>query len=221
MFKPSAILFDLDGVLLDTEDINSKIWEEVLKKIGLEISKNQINNFRGKTRKDCAEIISNYSDNLKTARDILDIHKPIFDIYMNEIYAVDFAEKTIDIILNKDIKMALVTSSSEESYKRKVNAQKFLSKIKIKVLGDNPELKNGKPSPEPYLMACKLLNVNPSDCWVIEDSLSGIRSGYDAGCFVFCLDRNKILKKELLLNNLIKKDRIKIINDLSDLKNLF
>ena len=221
MFKPSAILFDLDGVLLDTEDINSKIWEEVLKKIGLEISKNQINNFRGKTRKDCAEIISKYSDYLKTSKDILNIHKPIFDIYMNEIYAVDFAEKMIDIILNKAIKIALVTSSSEESYKKKVNAQKWLSKIKIKVLGDNPELKNGKPSPEPYLMACKLLNVNPSDCWVVEDSLSGIRSGYDAGCFVFCLDRNKILKKELLLNNLIPKDRIKIINDLSDLKNLF
>ena len=90
---------------------------------------------------------------------------------------------------------------------------KWLGLFKEKVLGDDPFIFNGKPSPEPYLLGAKKLNLKPEECWAIEDSTSGILSAIKAGCIVWVLTNNK----EIVLNNLpnYPKKKLIIINNLN------
>jgi beta-phosphoglucomutase-like phosphatase (HAD superfamily) len=59
--------------------------------------------------------------------------------------------------------------------------------IKTIVAGDDPAIKNGKPAPDMYLEAAKRLGVDPSECLVFEDSMSGVKSGKAAGCLVVAI----------------------------------
>ena len=76
MQTPEAILFDLDGVLLDTEEINKIIWEKVIRKIDLSLLPSQIKSFQGRSRKDCAIIVSKFSKGNKSCEDIIATHPP-------------------------------------------------------------------------------------------------------------------------------------------------
>ncbi len=81
--------------------------------------------------------------------------------------------------------MALVTSTPRnhtEEFLERFNLKTYFSFI---VTGD--EILNGKPSPDPYLVAIKKLNLNSAECIVVEDALSGVRSGKSAGCVVVAI----------------------------------
>ena len=81
--------------------------------------------------------------------------------------------------------MALVTSSSNDSFKIKSSVNPWLNLFEIKILGDDKFISAGKPSPEPYQRALKLLGVDPDKTWVIEDSYAGSVSGLKAECNLF------------------------------------
>ena len=214
MLKPEAILFDLDGVLVDTEEINKLIWEEVIKEIELNLTASQINSFQGRTRKDCANIISKFTNGERSFDDILRIHLPIFEKQMKGIKEIPYAKKLIFSVINMNIKMAIVSSSSTSSFEIKAMEHKWLKAIEEKVLGDNLDLKKRKPDPEPYLLAAANLKVNIENCWAVEDSISGFNSAFKSGSFVFCLDRFGFVENELYKNKFnIKHPKIKFIKD--------
>ena len=83
--------------------------------------------------------------------------------------------------------MALVTSSSSESFQIKTAPHKWINLFSVIVLGDDKLLAKGKPAPDPYLLAAEKLNIAPQECWAVEDSISGMTSALEAGCFVFLL----------------------------------
>ena len=62
-----------------------------------------------------------------------------------------------------------------------------MSLFSVIVLGDDKLLAKGKPAPDPYLLAAEKLNIAPQECWVVEDSIAGVSSALEAGCFVFFL----------------------------------
>jgi len=66
------------------------------------------------------------------------------------------------------------------------------------VAGDDPAVKCGKPAPDIYLEAAKRLNVDPKDCLVFEDALSGVRSGKAAGCQVVAIPDPRFSREELM-----------------------
>jgi beta-phosphoglucomutase-like phosphatase (HAD superfamily) len=83
--------------------------------------------------------------------------------------------------------MVLVTSSKKASLLYKISGHPWLDLIQSRVLGDDPELRAGKPAPDPYLLATQRLGVLPSECWVFEDSEAGCQSALQAGCWVWQL----------------------------------
>lgn len=68
--------------------------------------------------------------------------------------------------------------------------------ISVIVAGDDPAVNNGKPAPDIYLEAARRLNVDPKECLVFEDALSGVRSGKAAGCYVVAIPDPRFSEEE-------------------------
>ena len=97
-----------------------------------------------------------------------------------------------------NIPIALVTSSSSESFQIKTAHHKWIHLFPVMVLGDDKLLEKGKPAPDPYLLAAEKLNIAAKECWAVEDSIAGVTSAIEAGCCVFFLKetRDQLPKKE-------------------------
>jgi len=88
--------------------------------------------------------------------------------------------------LDTRIPMAIATSSRMSGVeKKKTRHERYLFEhIDVIVTGDDPAVGNGKPAPDMYLEAARRLGVDPTECLVFEDALSGVKSGKAAGCQV-------------------------------------
>ena len=190
LFFPKALLFDLDGVLIDSEPLHGKAWKETASHFDLNLTYSQIKLLRGRRRIDCAnELVKLISKTVKT-EEVLRIHKPISKRFMLTAQAMPGSESLVKMCHQNDIPMALVTSSSSESLKIKTAHHKWVNLLSIEVLGDDKLLEKGKPAPDPYLLAAKKLNIAPHECWAVEDSIAGVTSALKAGCFVLFLKEN-------------------------------
>ena len=215
---PKAFLFDLDGVLIDSEPLHGKAWNETAAHFDLNLTDNQIKLLRGRRRIDCAnELVKLIPKTVKT-EDVLKIHKPISRRLILSAQAMSGSESLIKRCHKQNIPMALVTSSSSESLKIKTEHHEWMNLLSTRVLGDDNLLDKGKPAPDPYLLAAEKLTVSPKDCWVVEDSISGVSSAVQAGCFVLFLKEksNEISKKEFFE----KENNLKVINHLKEIEQL-
>lgn len=182
--KIEAILFDMDGVIVDNLPYHVDAWLLFCekKKIPLtrEIFYKELN---GMNSKDTFEWL--YKTQFSKA-EILEMEEEKEEIY-RAFYAahrkpapglVDF----LQTIKSAGIKTALATSAGQGNIDFTLDGIGLKSQFDIIVGGG--EVNKGKPDPEIYLMAAQKLGVNPVNCWVIEDSLQGIKSGQAAGCQV-------------------------------------
>ena len=219
--SPKAFLFDLDGVLIDSEPLHGQAWKETAALFDLNLTYSQLKLLRGRRRIDCAnELVKLIPKTVKT-EDVLRLHKPISKRLILTAQAMPGSESLVTRCHQNNIPMALVTSSSSESLKIKTAHHKWMNLFSIKVLGDDKLLAKGKPAPDPYLLAAEKLNIAPQECWAVEDSISGVHSALKAGCCVFFLKESshEQAKKEFFENdNNLKrithlKEIEKILND--------
>ncbi len=197
MFKPEAIFFDLDGLLLDTEPLHGKAWSRTAKSLGEELTSTQLLALRGQRRVECARQIDNWLNDPVGQEKILELHKPISKSLLQNSKAMPGAEQLVKMCFKKDLPMALVSSSASESVAYKTSSHLWIELIETRVLGDDKMLKEGKPSPAPFLLAAKKLNLNPKKCWVLEDSIAGQKSGLAAGCQVLILTERDVVNSNL------------------------
>ena len=209
---PKAFLFDLDGVLIDSEPLHGKAWKETAALFDLNLTFSQLKLLRGKRRIDCANELVELIPNTVSIEEVLRIHKPISRQLIMTAKAMPGSESLVKRCHQNNIPMALVTSSSSESLKIKTAHHKWMNLFSIKVLGDDKLLAKGKPNPDPYLLAAQKLNIAPQECWAVEDSISGVSSALKAGCFVLFL---KEQSDELSEKYFFEKD-----NNLKEIKHL-
>ena len=212
---PDAILFDLDGVLIDTEPLLANAWRETSKEYNYNLSNDKLELLKGRRRIDCAKKVSKWINQEISIEELLSIQKIKVNNQLTTAKPFKGALDLIKFCINIKLPIALVTSSSSESFKIKSSANPWLNLFKIKILGDNKFISSGKPSPEPYLKAIDILNVNPKKTWVIEDSYAGSIAGLKAKCKLLFFS-----KDIQVLNKLIKEfnqDNIQTINELSEI----
>ena len=171
-----ACLFDLDGVLVDSERIYTKIWEAIEKHwpTGIE---NFAYKIKGTTLEDILE--RHFPEEARE-----DITKELLRLEGMMIYGpMPGAIEFIDALKAKGIPVALVTSSNGLKMDHLWHDMPgFKEKFDVIITGD--EVTNSKPDPEGYLAAAKALGVDPKRCAVFEDSLQGVKAGKAAGAFV-------------------------------------
>jgi HAD superfamily hydrolase (TIGR01509 family) len=83
--------------------------------------------------------------------------------------------------------MALATSSSRSAVDLKAAPHPWLQLIEVRVHGDDPQLRQGKPAPDVFVLAAERLGVSASNCWAFEDSPAGVQAARAAGCRVHVL----------------------------------
>ena len=175
-----GVLFDLDGVVVDSESIYTQFWSDIDK-----LYPTGVENFaiaiKGNTLQ---RILADFFPDNDVKQDIL---KRIKDFEINMRYK-PFAEaiRFINELKRNQFRIAIVTSSSQKKMDN-LYAQNpgFREMFDAVVTGDM--VSHSKPDPEPYLLGAKAIGVAPESCYVFEDSISGIESGIRAGATVIGL----------------------------------
>ncbi|MBJ48063.1 MAG: hypothetical protein CMG59_02660 [Candidatus Marinimicrobia bacterium] len=180
-----ALLFDMDGVTIDSEKLYSKTEPYILKKYGINFDQEDWSLIKGCTEKQFYDhVFKKFSpkiDRNTLINESKDFLKKIFSqelVYMNGF-------KQIHDKYREKYKFILVTSTGPELMN---HIDKVLSIRKMfDFTFDSSDTDKHKPDPEPYLNAINKLGLASSECVVIEDSIQGVSSGKAAGCFVVAL----------------------------------
>ena len=191
MTRPAACLFDLDGLLLDTEPLHGQAWQQAARHFGADLGDGDLLQLRGRRRLECSQQVRRWirEQGLEAPSDteLLAVRQPIADALMLQAPPIPGARQLLERCSALGIPMALATSSSKEAVAHKSAPHSWLAVIDVRVHGDDPELGAGKPAPDPYLLAARRLAVDARRCWAFEDSPAGAQAAAAAGCTVHVL----------------------------------
>jgi len=178
----SAILFDMDGTLIDSEPLWLKAEIEVMAEVGCHWDEQDQINCLGGPAERTERYMQERSQNIKPYGYFINrLHEVMRARITNELDLIPNALSLLKECKDAGIKTALVTASSRDLMT--IVLKRFPpGTFDVVVSGDDVE--KSKPDPAPYLLAAKQLSVDISKCLVLEDSLTGVQSGLSSGAKV-------------------------------------
>ena len=178
----SAILFDMDGTLIDSEPLWLEAEIEIMEELGCNWDQqDQINCLGGPIDK-TENYMQERSNNIKPFGYFTERLDDVMEKKLStKLNLIPNALEIINDCKRSELKIALVTASSGRLMKAVL--KRFPVGIFDAVVSYD-DVKRSKPDPEPYLLAAKTLGVDITNCVVIEDSLTGVQSGLNAGAQV-------------------------------------
>jgi HAD superfamily hydrolase (TIGR01509 family) len=197
--KLSAVIFDMDGLMFDTERLALDAWKVVGKNAGFGISDEVIMASVGCNERDTEIIMKRH----------LGEDFPFAELRRQRVkYVQDYVKtngmpikaglfKLLDFLNARGLKTAVATSTERVSAEEHINSCKILEKFDCIVCGD--EVHRGKPEPDIFLLAAKKLECKPEECIVLEDSENGIKGAYKAGMMAIMIPDLITPKEEIKL----------------------
>lgn len=184
--KVTCVLFDMDGVIIDSELLHRKAYYQTFLSLGLDVSEELYNTLTGSSTINAFQKLTAHF-NLKNNPEDLVLQKRAYyvDLFENDptLHLVNGVEDIIKYFYQKGITLVLASSSAmvniNRVFKRFDLDQYFSAKI------SGADLVQSKPHPEIFEKAALLGNTLKENCIVIEDSDNGIKAANDAGIFVF------------------------------------
>ncbi|TAL15019.1 HAD family phosphatase [Patescibacteria group bacterium] len=177
-----AVIFDMDGVIVDTEPLTDEHHKQYLQELGADLDAKPFEPQRGMNSRGTWEVFKTmyglehdidfliesgrerYMEHLKT---------------LDELPIIDGVSELIHQLHATGYRIGLASSSNPKRIKLFLNQLGLTDFFEVTVSGD--DVKHGKPAPDCYLLAAKKLGVNPEDCVVIEDATFGVRAAKSAG----------------------------------------
>jgi len=213
MRKVDAIIFDMDGVLIDSERISFKCFQEVFKEHNYKMDEIFYLRLIGRNVKSIKIIMEEeygtdfpfdtiYKKKSNLALEITDKNGVIIKPGVHEL---------LDYLNKENYKIAVATSTRRERALQLLEEAKIKDKVNYVICGDQVE--NSKPNPEIFLKAAKGLNVSPEKCIVIEDSDAGITAAHAAKMIGIHVPDMKFLEDDT------KELAFKICDNLMDVRN--
>lgn len=177
----SGIIFDMDGVLVDSERQSNEGWLWAAEQLGVDMPMWLIDSFKGAPAELCCKFFDDYykgAIDYWEAKELRTQH--VYKIRETEGIPVKKGVKDIfEYIRNNGLKCAVATSTRRESAEKTLHKIGVWDYLDAVVYGD--EVEHGKPEPDIFLRAAKAIGISSSEAVVVEDSINGIKAGYAAG----------------------------------------
>ena len=207
-----AVIFDLDGTLVDNNPFHLKSWLQYLENMGRHISQEEFNrHLNGRTNKDAIEyIFGRKMDDAEAMVYTLEKETIYRQLYRPFIKPVNGLLELLSILKKQQLPMAIATSGIQ------VNIDFMFDHIPIRqyftAIVNSAHIKKGKPDPEIYLTTAKQLNIPPANCLVFEDAVVGVNAAKAAGMKTIAVTTTQT-KEELGAANLVIRDFIELLEE--------
>ena len=175
-----AIIFDMDGVILDSETISDKAWKITQDEMDVTTDKDYINMCRGTNHNDTLQILHDVFGADFDSEAFLKRATELFHVYeeTDGIPLMPYAREILEYLKPK-YRLALASSTNGGAVERQLRNAGVIDYFETRTTGEM--VNHSKPDPEIYLMACRSLGLEPEECVAVEDSPNGIRSAAAAG----------------------------------------
>jgi HAD superfamily hydrolase (TIGR01509 family) len=178
----ALVIFDCDGVLVDSELITNRVFTKMLNELGVGISKEEaFETFVGRSMAQCLEIIAGLLGREVPADFVRQYHQRSATALKSELKAVQGIEAALEAIR---VPYCVASNGSHEKMQTTLGLTGLLPKFKGKLFSVS-EVVRGKPFPDVFLHAAAKSGVAPADCVVIEDTATGVSAGVAAGMTVY------------------------------------
>lgn len=207
-----GVIFDMDGVLLNSEVLYQRFWLEALHYYGYPAEKEHILALRSLTGKNAELKLKSFFGDSFDYEKVKNKRIVLMDEYVrkNGVEIKKGADEILPYLKEKCIKIALATSSPYERAQEHLGMAGLFKYFDQCVCGGM--VKNSKPQPDIYLLASEKLGLKPCECIAVEDSPNGVKSAVNAGCKTVMIPDLTPCTEDL------KKDLFAICNDLTEIK---
>lgn len=203
MSLPAAVLFDMDGTLLDSE----KLWDiavaEFTRSLGFEITPEARESTLGNATGDALRKLFDFAAVPESDRDYAGaeawVSNRVVELFDGGIPWQPGARATLDLLGDAGVPLVLVTNTIRDVTEHALGTlgrERFVGTV----CGD--EIPNPKPAADPYLRGAELAGVPAGECIAVEDSPTGARSALAAGCTVLTVGPQPVLDGALHLGSL-------------------
>lgn len=192
-----AVLFDMDGLMVDTESLSTEAFINSAKVQGYNMTKEETLKVLGFTKANIYQFWIDYFQGTNVdGKKLVDDH---YEYIENVLYTVGpekmpYVEELLKYLRENNYKIAVASSSDTADIKN--NLEKTKLEKYIDEIASGAEVENGKPAPDVFLLAAERLGVDPKDCLILEDSKAGIKAGKASGAMVFMVPDMFTVDKE-------------------------
>ena len=207
-----AVLFDMDGLMFDTERLYGRAWQSAAKAQGCSISDEAILKIKGANRNLAYSILKEDAGSEFDIECGRKFRQEYIDSYLdkNGLTKKKGLDNLLKYLKDNNIKVCLATSTKTETAGRYLKMAKVEEHFDDITCGD--EIERGKPAPDIFLKSAKKLGVKIFDCLVLEDSINGINGGLSAGAHVIMVPDTIMPDKEISDNvDAVKSDLDEVI----------
>ena len=205
-----AIIFDMDGLMIDSERVTFECYQERLKDMNLTMDEEFYKTLLGKPIKGIYQRFYDvYGNDFPIENVIQDIHQLMAERFETE--GVPVKKGLVELLhylKDNNYKTIVATSSNRDRVDKILAQAKITEFFDDSICGD--EVTKGKPNPEVFLKSCQKLGVNVDEAIVLEDSEAGIQASYDANIKVICIPDMKYPEKQY------EEKTFKILKDLTE-----
>ena len=192
-----AVLFDMDGLMVDTESLSTEAFINSAKAQGYNMTKEETLKVLGFTKANIYQFWIDYFQGTNVdGKKLVDDH---YEYIENVLYTVGpekmpYVEELLKYLRENNYKIAVASSSDTADIKN--NLEKTKLEKYIDEIASGAEVENGKPAPDVFLLAAERLDVDSKDCLILEDSKAGVKAGKASGAMVFMVPDMFTVDKE-------------------------
>ena len=175
-----AVIFDCDGVLVDSERLMNREFSGMLNEIGLPYTPEETTRtFMGRSMKSCMQIVESQLGRAVPDDFFTELDRRAYAAFAESLTPVDGVASVLDALDRAGTPYAVASSGSHDKMRMTLGLTGLLPRLAGRITSAT-EVTHGKPAPDVFLLAAERLRVPPDECVVIEDSLLGIEAALAA-----------------------------------------